>query len=936
MAGEGGAFRLRCSLLGHGQDVRGLAHGLFLEGGFVSVSRDRTARLWAPDGLNRGFTEMHCMSGHSNFVSCVCIIPPSDLYPRGLIATGGNDHNICIFTVDSTAPLYILKGHKNTGHEDCVRGLAILSETEFLSCANDASVRRWHISGECLQVYYGHTNYIYSISVFPQCKDFKVFFCNSTLKMRLNTLMEFRGIDMEWSNRVGDGIIRVFTESLERTASAEEIQAFENELSQASIDPKTGDLGDINADDLPGREHLKDPGTRDGQTRLIKDNGKVEAYQWSVSEGRWIKIGDVVGSSGATQQTSGKVLFEGKEYDYVFTIDVNENGPSYKLPYNITDDPWLSAYNFLQKNDLNPMFLDQVAKFIMDNTKGQTLLSSSAQFSDPFTGAGRYVPGSSSGSNTIPGADPFTGAGRYVPGSASNAGAPVGGVDPFTGMGAYQSAAAKAENIYFPKKDAVTFDQANPTQILDIVFPALDILRLSVRHPTVNENFCSEKEHVQFIVLLLKFLNPKGKQANQLLALRALCNCFVSHAGEKLMMEQRDEIMTQAIETKSGNNKNIHIALATLTLNYAVCLHKVNNVEGKAQCLSVISTVMEVVQDLEAIFRLLVALGTLISDDTNAVQLAKSLGVDSQIKKYASVSEPAKSMMHRIFSTSPDIAQIKIDHQDQAISVLTGHLDGKEAKCNVPSGEKVEETEQPSDVEEGGLDLTVSLKPVSFYIADKKEMLQQCFCVIGEKKLQKMLPDTLKNCSMDEIKRLCMEQLELLSEKNLLKILEGRMGADSDTDEEANGGDKTGDDSVSQQDNSIDSTSSLREDSKLEGQESKQGKGEDSDVLSINADAYDSDIEGPCNEEDGPDVQENTVRSGAGQIDDLQKDIEKSVNEILGLAESSPKEPKSSTLPVPPSEDVQPSAQQLELLELEMRARAIKALMKAGDVRKQP
>ncbi|NWX77657.1 PLAP protein, partial [Alca torda] len=784
MAGEGGAYRLRCSLVGHGQDVRGLTRGLFPPGGFVSVSRDRTARLWAPDGLNRGFTEMHCMSGHSNFVSCVCIVPPSDLYPRGLIATGGNDHNICIFTVDNPAPLYTLKGHKNTvcslssgkfgtllsgswdttakvwlndrcmmtlqghtaaiwavkilpeqglmltgsadktiklwkagrcertftGHEDCVRGLAILSEMEFLSCANDASVRRWQISGECLQVYYGHTNYIYSISVFPHCKDFvttgedrslriwKQGECAQTIRLPAQSVWCCCVLDNgDIVVGASDGIIRVFTASLERTASAEEIQAFENELSQASIDPKTGDLGDINANDLPGREHLKDPGTRDGQTRLIKDNGKVEAYQWSVSEGRWIKIGDVVGSSGATQQTSGKVLFEGKEYDYVFTIDVNESGPSYKLPYNITDDPWLTAYNFLQKNDLNPMFLDQVAKFIMDNTKGQTLLSTSAQYSDPFTGAGRYVPGSSSGSSTIPAADPFTGAGRYVPGSASNAVASVGGVDPYTGMGAYQSAAAKVENIYFPKKDAVTFDQANPTQILgklkelngsaseehklteddliilekllsatcnnssetptaqqlqtlwravnwpeDIVFPALDILRLSVRHPTVNENFCSEKDHVQFIILLLKFLNPNGKQANQLLALRALCNCFVNQAGQKLMMEQRGEIMTQAIEMKSGTNKNIHIALATLTLNYAVCLHKVNNIEGKAQCLSVISTVMEVVQDLEAVFRLLVALGTLISDDTSAVQLAKSLGVDSQIKKYASVSEPAK------------------------------------------------------------------------------------------------------------------------------------------------------------------------------------------------------------------------------------------------------------------------------------------------------
>ncbi|XP_068522798.1 caspase activity and apoptosis inhibitor 1 isoform X2 [Anas acuta] len=215
-------------------------------------------------------------------------------------------------------------------------------------------------------------------------------------------------------------------------------------------------------------------------------------------------------------------------------------------------------------------------------------------------------------------------------------------------------------------------------------------------------------------------------------------------------------------------------------------------------------------------------------------------------------------------------------------------------------------------------------------------MLQQCFCVVGEKKLQKMLPDILKNCSMDEIKRLCLEQLELLSEKKLLKILEGKSGADSDTDEDGDGGDKTGGESVSQQDNSIDSTSSLRDDNKLEGQESKQGKGEDSDVLSINADAYDSDIEGPCNEDDSSDVQENTSRSGAGQIDDLQKDIEKSVNEILGLAESSPKESKTESVAVPPSEDVQPSAQQLELLELEMRARAIKALMKAGDVKKQP
>lgn len=55
------------------------------------------------------------MSGHSNFVSCVCIIGPNDKYPRGLIATGGNDNNICVFSLDQPKPLFTLEGHKNTG-----------------------------------------------------------------------------------------------------------------------------------------------------------------------------------------------------------------------------------------------------------------------------------------------------------------------------------------------------------------------------------------------------------------------------------------------------------------------------------------------------------------------------------------------------------------------------------------------------------------------------------------------------------------------------------------------------------------------------------------------------------------------------------------------------------------------------------------------------
>lgn len=52
----------------------------------------------------------------------------------------------------------------------------------------------------------------------------------------------------------------MFTESEERVASAQDLQAFEDELSKATIDPKSGDLGDIKIEELPGREHLNEPG----------------------------------------------------------------------------------------------------------------------------------------------------------------------------------------------------------------------------------------------------------------------------------------------------------------------------------------------------------------------------------------------------------------------------------------------------------------------------------------------------------------------------------------------------------------------------------------------------------------------------------------------------------------------------------------------------
>ncbi|XP_051875939.1 caspase activity and apoptosis inhibitor 1 isoform X4 [Pristis pectinata] len=252
-----------------------------------------------------------------------------------------------------------------------------------------------------------------------------------------------------------------------------------------------------------------------------------------------------------------------------------------------------------------------------------------------------------------------------------------------------------------------------------------------------------------------------------------------------------------------------------------------------------------------------------------------------------------------------------------------------------------ETTNEPSDLEEGGLDLSIALKPISSYISDRKEMLEQCFRVIGEKKLQKMLPDILKSCSVEEIKSLCLEQLTLLSDKKLLQIIEGDDLGSSDTEEEAVENDryKKKLETESQQDNNVDSTSSYKEYNEQEAPGLTHGgaSGDESDALSINAEAYDSDIEQNCNEqEDSTDVVlQRCAPTHVGVEDEIQKDIEKSVNEILGLSGSTTGRDQSAATPSADGDGLQPSAQQLELLELEMRARAIKALMRAGDIKTQ-
>ena len=112
----------------------------------LSGSWDKTAKIW-----DHNRSPLLTLSGHTAAIWAVQILScSSDI----VSLTGSADKTIKMWQGNSQLQIF-------KGHTDCVRALAICDANRFLSAANDATIRLWLISGECLATYYGHTNYIY-------------------------------------------------------------------------------------------------------------------------------------------------------------------------------------------------------------------------------------------------------------------------------------------------------------------------------------------------------------------------------------------------------------------------------------------------------------------------------------------------------------------------------------------------------------------------------------------------------------------------------------------------------------------------------------------------------------------------------------------------------------------------------------------------------
>ena len=174
---------------------------------------------------------------------------------------------------------------------------------------------------------------------------------------------------------------------------------------------------------------------------------------------------------------------------------------------------------------------------------------------------------------------------------------------------------------------------------VDLLFPVLDVLRLSVRHAAVNQYLCGKNRSSEYIDLLLQQVSCYQYPANQMLALRSLCNTFLHILGKSLMITNSDRVLSLLPPCVAKANKNVQIAASSLMLNFSVISFKSKDKEVAKACIETCAELCVLLTDIEAFFRVLVCIGTLLSVEGIESFPDNILGF---VQKCRDVKEPVK------------------------------------------------------------------------------------------------------------------------------------------------------------------------------------------------------------------------------------------------------------------------------------------------------
>lgn len=545
------------------------------------------------------------------------------------------------------------------------------SGADFASAGNDGVIRLWKLDGRQVGELIGHENFIYSLVSLPtgelvssgEDRTVRIWRGGQCIQTITHPAISVWGVAACSDNGdivsgASDRKVRIFSRDSSRQAEPYAIRGFEDSVKSSSIPQQQ--VGDVNKEKLHGPDFLQQKsGTKEGQVVMIREpDGSVSAHQWSQGSQSWLNVGTVVDAVGSSGK---KTSYAGKDYDFVFDVDIEDGKPPLKLPYNLSQNPYEAATTFIADNELPVTYLEQVANFIVTNTQGATIGQASQELSgaDPW-GSGAYRPGQTA--PTPSPSQPLTSRPKILPQTTylSIKTANLRTVRKKIEELNQQLIQEGSKDISLDKEllaDLVAMitpleqslssvpsaDPALTTGIPPVFYilsswppshrlPALDLLRLlAAATPALAEYRTSSSTNVIDILATTGF-DDKDRENNIMLSVRAFGNLFDTASGRNLADNEYDKIH-ELVQGSSlvSTNRNLTIAIATLYLNYAVLLTSSSHsslpssIDRGLMLVDDLTSLISTVKDSEAAYRGLVATGTLLGLGEEVLEAAKEI-----------------------------------------------------------------------------------------------------------------------------------------------------------------------------------------------------------------------------------------------------------------------------------------------------------------------
>jgi phospholipase A-2-activating protein len=683
-------------LKGHEKAVTSLAWADMKERWLVTGSWDGTARVWNVETAQLIAT----LPDHENSVCVAGILQPE---PQGdsdvlTIATGsagmaqGNSvvgHSTRLWNVNVATGETVLRHTVSNDHDGPIRDIVALETTTsrmLATCSNDGTVKiRDAATGKTastvvfvqnavehppmlLSVVAGD-NYLAAgaedghVVVWDMAEDGATTVAGEPHILRhaeciWNVVALPEG---DLATCCQDGNLRIFTRATERMASTEDRNQFAADVETALKKTQNGPSAEEVAKLHPWELNAQKRGTSEGQVHLFQKNGIAIAAQWSSASQTWIEVGEVTG-----QADTGTI--DGVKYDHVLPIEVDQTGggvATLQIGYNNGENPFAAAQRFIDAHMLPQHHLSEIADYITQRVgKHQPALLEQQHHACAGTPIVSYV--------YLP-AKMYKGFELADKAAATTLEKMKNKIQEFgiddaaalTQIGSLMETLATSNRYH-----ASTVDDAELLALSNLLqnlsdsqsFPALDLARLTALHPHAasSDRTVYWEGVLQRAVTLCQSetaqLEGPAAVAVPMLSLRLFANMLKGGPGSReAVVTEMDSILDCAEKHVKSTNKTIRLSVATLLYNICYYLHQQKSGESDIFAPKIVPLFNEIISfkkyESEALFRTMVALGTLVMASPVAKDAANALLLASKVEPAASPQgEHARVVAKEIYS----------------------------------------------------------------------------------------------------------------------------------------------------------------------------------------------------------------------------------------------------------------------------------------------